>query len=104
MIILSVGVANLGHLRPFNVRSRTIIPHPIYRASSDGDGDGDGGGGGGGGSRQADYAVCKNRSRGIPFVRRQKQPCVTAGVGDAGKEISCDEGYRPPLHRVSPRV
>lgn len=63
---------------------------PIYRASGDGDGDSDGGDGDS--SRQADYAVCKNRSRGIPFVRRQKQPCVTAGVGDAGKEIS-HEGY-----------
>lgn len=30
MIILSVGVANRGHLRPFSVRSRSVIPHPAY--------------------------------------------------------------------------
>lgn len=30
MIILAVGVANRGHLRPFSVRSRSVIPHPAY--------------------------------------------------------------------------
>lgn len=64
----------------------------IYRVS-----DSDGGG------RQADYAVCKNRSRGIPFVRRQEQAVrhlPTVGKVGAGKEILRDEGCRLPPHRT----
>jgi len=102
MIILFVGVANRGHLRPFSVRSRFVILHPIYRVSGNGGDSDGGGGGGGGGGRQADYAICKNRSRGIPFVIRQEQPCVIRRRG-TGKEILRDEGV-VRRYRASSRV
>lgn len=105
MIILFVGVANRGHLRPFSVRSRFVIPHPIYRVSGGGgdDDDDDGSDGSGDGGRQADYAICKNRSRGIPFVIRQEQPCVIHRGGGTGKEILRNEGV-VRRYRVSSRV
>jgi hypothetical protein len=66
--------------------SRTLS---TYRVSGNGGGGG-GGGGDSGGGRQADYAICKNRSRGIPFVIRQEQPCVIRRRGTE-KEILRNE-------------